>query len=338
MDSKLLAAFEQWLTESGRKRSTVVYYLKNITTIYKKAQHPINKDNFLVYIASLLKNNYSSSYYNDHIVTMRVWGKFIHTTEFDDIKQIKERSKVKATMSDSEIEAFLSLPPRRNGPKENWYYNKYTLFYSIMAYTGMRPGEVAHLQTGNVDFGRSIFVLEDTKTNTPRFVPIPPNLTETLRQYILVLKTDYLFPSPQGGNKDGFGPVIDNVDWYYNFHQRLKRLGIKRSNLTVYSLRHSFITRMLEEDVNIFKVQKIVGHKRLETTAIYTHMTTKDMQNAIAKHPLIRKSTDPKQILRSIIEVLKAFSLENDPRFTYQIDEREDSLSFNLRITSLPDK
>ncbi|MCL5018874.1 MAG: site-specific integrase [Patescibacteria group bacterium] len=240
---------------------------------------------------------------------------------------LKEKEAIKATLSDEEIEAFLKLLPKRKGKKEGLNYNKWTLFFSLMAFTGMRSGEVASLKVDQVDFGRGIFVIEDSKTNTPRFVPIPPNIKTVLENYVKKC-TGYLFPSPRNG-KDG---VVRNVDWGYQFHQRLNRLGIKRKYLTPYSLRHSFITRMLEEDVNIFKIQKIVGHRDLRTTAHYTHLTTKDIQRAITRHPIIRRSTEPITIIHSLVEMIKSFSIENDNRFFYRLEENNNGLRFELSL------
>ena len=147
--------------------------------------------------------------------------------------------------------------------------------------------------------------------------PIPPHLLNEIKSHIDSLDQKFLFPSRRGGNKDGITPVVDNVDWHYNFHARIKRLGIKRQNLSPYSLRHSFITRMLEEDVNLFKVQKIVGHRKIETTAHYTHLTTKDIQTALRKDPLIKRKIAPEEMITQIVEHISTYTLQKDPRFDY---------------------
>lgn len=244
-------------------------------------------------------------------------------------------------MSDEEIEAFLGLPCpfqraiHRTGkvffrPTDTKRWERMTLFWKICAYTGMRPGEVAHLEIESVDFGRGVFVLTDTKT-VPRLVPIPPNIKESIDWYCKSLLGKFLFPSARGGNHNGTGPVVDSVDWHYDFHRRIDRLGIKRTNLTPYSLRHSLITRLLEEDVNLFKVQKIVGHRRIETTAQYTHLTTKDIQEAIRKHPLIRKATDPRSILRALLDTCNSL-FEKDERFEKRVEDLGDEIIIRIKV------
>src|SRR5205823_2245755 len=150
----------------------------------------------------------------------------------------------------------------------------FTLFFKIMSYSGMRAGEVANLTVESLDFGRGVFILDQTK-NIPRLVPIAPALISDLTEYIKSLKGERLFLLHD--------KPITKGQWNDRFHVRRRLLGIKRPHLSTHSLRHSFITRMLSEDVNLFKVQRIVGHKNIETTNLYTHLVTKDLTAAITR-------------------------------------------------------
>jgi integrase len=244
-----------------------------------------------------------------------VWGHFLG--EDWKIKQFKDKAAIKSTLSDEEIERIITMKP--------WYcrqskedFSRWSLFYKIMAYTGMRPGEVAHLTVDRVDFGRSVFCLEDTKTNEPRLVPISPALLPDLQSYIPTLTTSYLFARLRKGKVGDC--VVGNEDWCYNFHVRLHRLGIKRPHLSVYSLRHSFITRLLEEDVNIFKVQKIVGHRRTDTTAVYTHLTTKDIVRTIEHDRLSWNKLDVHKKIEMIRDYIISLGLPTD-QFETEITE-----------------
>jgi len=185
-------------------------------------------------------------------------------------------------MSDTEIEEFLKLEPYKNQEKKRFWM--YTMFFKVMAYTAMRPGEVAHLTTDCVDFGRNIFLIEDTKINRPRIVPIPPTIKEELESHIKSLPNSLLFPKKQSPKKP-----INNVDWQYAFSCRIKRLGLKRKNLVPYSLRHSWATRMVEADVNIFKIKSILGHQNIKQTEHYYHTSTKALQDTIKQDPMALK-------------------------------------------------
>jgi len=333
------------------RQSTATYNVQKINVLLRQIDtfSKVNLESLFVRLKGEGKNN---NYINTLRDVARVYCDYLQYKglEVDEsiysIKKLKEVASVRATLSDSEIEAFLNLPApasrvHNQYTKELWDcqtskkgYDIWTIFFSIMAYTGMRPQEVALLTTDLVDFGRGVFIVteENSKTHSERFVPIPPNIKVKLEDHVKGLKGSYLFPAKSGKSYRFQKPVVDNVDWGYNFHTRIKRLGIKRKGLVPYSLRHSLITRLLEEDVNIFKVQKIVGHRRLETTARYTHMTTKDIQLAIAKHPLIRKATDPMQILDAFKEVVRGFEFDKNNKFSFSLQEGNGEVNVQIKI------
>lgn len=321
---KELAGFQLWLSQKGRKPSTIRTISYSLKRVLRSGLN-LNAKSVSSYLFLLKEKGLSGKYLNNCIVALRLYGQYKKINSFAHISFLKEDPYLQATMSDEEITAFLSLPCPQcrvctvNGvdimrPTDPKRWEKMKVFWSICAFTGMRTGEVAHLTVEDVDWGRNVFVLEDTKTHDPRFVPIPANIETMLHEYIdTTIKDGYLFPSARGGKYDG--GVLNNVDWHYDFKHRIKRLGIKRRHLVPYSLRPSFITRLLEEGVDLFSVKKIAGHRRLETTLHYSHLTTKDIQKAVTKHPIIRRSTDPNNIVGTLKEAVDSYALEKDERF-----------------------
>ncbi len=338
-----LEEFKRFLLDHDRKVRTIHRHLWNINLILQNAPN-FTKSEIDSWFSLLKERGCKNTYLNSLISSVRQYAQFLQDSE--ELQKYKFKKKEhfsKATMSDEEIEAFLSLSspqitiPHRNGkmitrPANSKLYHKWTVFFSIMAFSGMRPGEVAQLKVEDVDFGRQVFVIRDSKTNTPRVAPIAPNILTMIQSYLPTLTGELLFPSSNGGNKDGVTPVFDNVDWHYNFHTRLKRLGIKRTNLTPYSLRHSYATRLLESDVSLFHVKKLMGHHDLKSTLVYEHLTTADLIKAVEKLPLVRRGTDPKTILQALCEVIKNFHIEKDSRFRYTLSEDQTSIKFECYI------
>lgn len=273
--------------QQGKKRKRQQQTAKlHIQALQRLRRHVPSLDPVAVshYLLSLYEQERKGTYLNKYINTLKIYGRFLKTDIYDSLSYFPEDDYEKATMSDSEIEAFLQLSPptitRINHGKTLTYtfsgkkWNARQLFWKCLAYSGARPGEIASLTVDSVDFGRQVFTVYG-KTGK-RIVPIAPLLIQELTEYLTTLTTDKLFPA------------MNEDTWLYDFHQRIKRLGIKRKNLTPYSLRHSFITRMLDEDINVFKVQDIVGHKQLETTRGYYHLTTKGIVKTISLDPLTR--------------------------------------------------
>lgn len=336
----ILEDFKSYLLKEDRKLRTVQRHLVNLRRLQAYCPN-FNYEEIEKYFLDLKEQGCKNTYLNSLISTIRLYAKCKSLgSELQSFKFRKKELFSKATLSDEEIESFLNLPPeqlkRRHWrtnqifycPSNPKLYQRWTVFFSIMAFTGMRPGEVANLKVDDVDFGRQVFVIRDSKTNTPRIAPIAANIIKLVHEYLDNLKGELLFASSQ----KSANTVFDNVDWHYNFHKRLKRLNIKRTNLTPYSLRHSYATRLLEEDVSLFHVKKLLGHSDLKSTLVYEHLTTKDLIKAQNKLPLVRRDTNPKDIMRALCECIKGFNLEKDPRFKYQYIEDGDSIRFECNI------
>ena len=103
----------------------------------------------------------------------------------------------------------------------------------------------------------------------------------------------------------------------------MKRCNIKRPKLSTHSLRHSFITRLLETDgVNLFTLQLSVGHKDASTTQQYYHASTKSMTKMIAKDPLGRQNLPyEERFMMFREEVRKLVS-----QFSYSLEEEKKML------------
>ena len=327
--------FPAWLLKHDRRNTTIRKHTYTLRYLGKFVDE-FDKEKIDRFLLGLKADGKSNAYLNTIINTIRLYSQYLGLDPaLQHYKQFKKTSGIKATMSDDEIEAFLGLTCPYHADKEHW--RQYTIFWSICAYTGMRPGEVAHLKIEDVDFGRGVFQIRISKTNQPGISPIPPNIKDLIKSHLDTLQGEYLFPSKQGGTHYSAGEeaVFDNVDWHYDWKKRLKILGIKRQRLTPYSFRHSFATRLLEENVSLFHVKKLMRHNDLKSTLVYEHLTTKDLIQAVERLPLIRKGTTPKTILQHIAELVKSFHIEQDTRFAYSIEENDCSVRFEVHLKSL---
>lgn len=338
--------FKFFLARGGRKPRTIRLYIDVFKRLLKVSPS-VSISTISSHLLQLKERGRKGSYLNHYVDVIRLWGQCSKSQAHQAYQYFKEEEHIKSILSDEEIEAIIHLPPitvkrlTRWGTPTEYIHDKegnerWSLFFKIMAFTGMRPGEVAHLKSSeNVDFGANVFRLDPSfvKTNDSRLVPIPTPIRNELREYVNKLTTDYLFPSRRGGNYKYNDPVVDSVDWGYQFNQRIKRIGIKRKNLTIYSMRHSFITRFLGQDANLFKVQRIVGHKDIRTTMHYLHLTHKDLQEVMdTKDTLARKYADPLMLLSYFIDKLKDFGFDKDGRFRFAFTQTENGIQLSVQI------
>jgi integrase/recombinase XerD len=278
------------------------------------------------HIFDLVTKGYKKNYINGIIFAYRVYLQFLGDDRYKTLKPFRPDPAPRKVLSDAEIEQIINIPIKSRQNKKTKL--RYDTFFSILAYTGCRPIEAAKLHVEDIDFGLGMVTFRDTKTHENRVVPIAPPLQDTLRTYLDQLKGEKLFPSVIA--KDGY---IEKSTWGYEFNRRLRELGIKRQGVVLYSLRHSFITRLIEEDVNIFKVQRLAGHSQIETTANYVHLATRDLKNAIAKLPLIQKQSDPQEMINHVYDVLKNLDLPPD-KFRVKIEMEDGGLKFEIHTLS----
>lgn len=321
----------------GVRESTAILYRQNISLLARSIPK-FSKGAIETFLIDQKVAGRKNQYLNKFILASRIYCAFLeHVGQKADpsiltIKTLKIEASEKGTLSDSEILQIINCPPLCKGEKYKKRWELFSLFFKILAFSGLRPIELAKMTVSDVDFGRNVFVISEvvSKTHSYRLVPIAPNILTDVKHHV-TLSEKYLFPA----KKDSYMyhiPVINKNDWVNHFKRRTEHLGIKRPKVTCYSLRHSFITTLLEEDVSFPKVMKIAGHRNYKTTLNYTHMTTKDIQSAITKHPLIRRATDPRQILDAFKEIIRSFEFDKNERFKFSLAESGGKLSVDITI------
>jgi integrase/recombinase XerD len=148
--------------------------------------------------------------------------------------------------------------------------------------TGLRVSEVVSLKVGDIDSERMTLRVEQGKGQKDRYAMLSPILLERLRFWWRVARAQgkmldggWLFP--------GLNPVEPLSTRQLNraIHAAAADAGIEK-RLSMHSLRHAFATHLLEQKVDIRVIQVLLGHKRLDTTALYTQVATDILREVIS--------------------------------------------------------
>ena len=156
---------------------------------------------------------------------------------------------------------------------------------------GLRVSEVVALKVGDIDSERMLLRVEQGKGRKDRHAMLSPQLLELLRDWWVegrrrgvLLPRGWLFP--------GRNPIepLSTRQINRSVHAAAEAAGIKK-RVSMHTLRHSFATHLLEQDTDIRVIQVLLGHAKLETTALYTRVATTTIRSVTS--PLDRLAPLP---------------------------------------------
>ena len=183
-----------------------------------------------------------------------------------EIYHLREPQKIPLVLSRDETRRLLAVAGSL----------KVRVLLSLAYGCGLRAGEVVRLKVKHIDRAQSIIRIEQSKGRKDRHVMLSPEMLALLRQWwkarvgfdaTTPVQERWLFP----GRKPGRPMTTRQLSRL--FHETADAAGIKKK-VTLHALRHSFATHLLEANTDIRKIQALLGHDKLDTTARYTRVAT----------------------------------------------------------------
>jgi site-specific recombinase XerD len=179
---------------------------------------------------------------------------------------VREPRKLPVVLSPEEVARLLDAAPSL----------KYKAALSVAYGAGLRVSEVVALKVGDIDSKRMVIRVEQGKGRKDRYVMLSPHLLELLRAWYRVAR-------PQGWLFPGRDPVQPMTTRQLNraCHAAAHMAEIGKP-VSMHTLRHSFATHLLEQNIDIRVIQVLLGHAKLDTTALYTRVATKTIQQVMS--------------------------------------------------------
>src|SRR6266700_2316940 len=177
---------------------------------------------------------------------------------------VREPRRLPAVLSVEEVTLLLQAAPGA----------KYKAALGTAYGAGLRVSEVVALKVGDIDSERMLLRVEQGKGRKDRHAMLSPQLLELLRDWWVegrrrgaLLPRGWLFP--------GRNPIepLSTRQINRSVHAAAEAAGIKKRG-SMHTLRHSSATHLLEQDTDIRVIQVLLGHAKLETTALYTRGAT----------------------------------------------------------------
>jgi site-specific recombinase XerD len=179
---------------------------------------------------------------------------------------IHEPRKPPVVLSPEEVARFLEAAPGV----------KYKAALSVAYGAGLRVSEVVSLKLSDIDSKRMMLRVEQGKGRKDRYAMLSPVLLELLRDW-------YRIARPQGWLFPGQNPVnpMTTRQLTRACHAAAQMAELTK-RVTPHTLRHSFATHLLEHNIDVRVIQVLLGHAKLETTALYTRVATNTIREVMS--------------------------------------------------------
>ncbi len=253
---------------SYRTIDSYLYYITKILTFANKNPKNINTNDIRNYLEHLADKGKSASTLNLAYNSFKFYFEKILKRKFlINIPRAKKDKNLPVVLNKKEVKEILAQVKNV----------KHKLILGLIYSSGLRVSEIINLKIKDLDFNNKVLMVRGGKGRKDRYTILSDKVVPILKEYTKKEdKNNYLFPSSRGGKM-----TERSV-------QKIFQKALENSQVTkpasCHSLRHSFATHLLESKVDIRYIQKLLGHKRIETTQAYTKVSQDNLKNI--KSPL----------------------------------------------------
>jgi integrase/recombinase XerC len=245
----------------------------------------VSKYDVREFFEKLNKKNLSKATLIRKFIAIRSFYKFLIINDIikknptENISGPRKNKTIPSFLTESEMQTLLNLPNMKLRDRA-----MLELLYSC----GLRIGELVNLNLKDIDFLSNIVTVLG-KGNKERIVPVGNQCLNIIKEYINERRT-FNFPY------DRKSPVflskhlkkLDQRTARRILHKLFIKAGFKKK-VSPHTLRHTFATHILDRGCDLRSVQKMLGHKNLSTTQIYTHVTIESLRKIYKNaHPRMK--------------------------------------------------
>jgi len=267
-----LEKLEYRMKLKGLSPKTIKSYKYNIQQFFQtlhKTPENVSKNDIETYFVNLIDKGYMSASIRLNYASLKFFFTWVIPKNIDFVKidTPKKKKKLPRVLSKQEIISMIN----------NTKNLKHKLMIEVLYSSGLRVGEAVKLKLKDIDADRNIIRITQGKGAKDRQTILSERLKEDLLKYLCTKRDNEIYLFSKGENHivlKTAQKIIDNAAKKSNLNKKV----------TPHMLRHSFATHLLEDGVDIRYIQKLLGHSRLETTQIYTHVANNDLRNI--KSPL----------------------------------------------------
>lgn len=290
---------EMMSAERGAAKNTLEAYGRDVSQFLDRGTFSSLKDisaddiaDFVQYLSKY--EHFSPKTVARKVSALREFFKFLYTEKIIkenpavDVLAPKQEKLLPKFLTSEEIRLLILTAKSGETPA----LRRMSVMLELMYACGLRVSELVSLPENCFNFDKRQILVRG-KGSKERIVPVAPQAIDGVLDYLSYRdyfikggrKSIWLFPSKSSSQ----GHVTRDA-----FFKHLKKIavsaGISSQKVTPHVLRHSFATHLLNHDVDLRSVQKMLGHESINTTEIYTHIISDKLIKTVQKlHPLAQK-------------------------------------------------
>ena len=148
----------------------------------------------------------------------------------------------------------------------------------VFLQTGLRVGELVNLKIDDIDLDNKNLIVRQGKGRKDRTIPLEDQSTNALKNYLVFRASQIIIePEPLFLAKNGTSMAVRTVR--HTVHKYLEIAGI-RKKASVHTLRHTFGSHKIDKGMSLPELQKLLGHKKMETTYKYVHLAKANLRES----------------------------------------------------------
>jgi site-specific recombinase XerD len=254
-------------------KSLVTNYSRSVAQValhFGVVPHKITADEINSYLYRIsVHEGKSEGYFKQTVYGLRYWFRvFGNETMALRMPPIKKKQTLPVVLSKDECKALFKAPRTLK--------HRFLLAFAYSA--GLRMNELRLLKIADVDVNRKQIHVRQGKGKKDRYVVLSKIIAEKLPLYLNEVKPKvYLFEGLTPSEPMGQRSI------QYVINEALPKTSIQKA-VSMHTLRHSFATHLLEDGIDIYSIQKLLGHSHIQTTIIYLHIA--QVKPQLAHSPL----------------------------------------------------
>lgn len=299
-DNKIVVQYFKYLVSIDNKENTIslklsaIYLLEHYLTSKNKNFKSFDKKDICDYIDECSKLSWGLSYQDRNKLNIKLFLNWAYQNKLTKISGDMivpkivwhERTSIRTYYTKEEIIKLLNvIDIKTNRGKENY------LIISLICYLGLRISDVVNLKLSDIDFNENIISIIQYKTGNKLTLPLIDKVKYPLLDYLKNVRPndtdiDYIFittskPYRHKAELKAHSYIVKNYLIKASVDINGRKCGF-------HSLRHTFSTFLLNEDISLYSISTILGHQDIRTTMLYLDIDTSKLKELALEVPYVK--------------------------------------------------